>query len=320
MCLAQVRSARKTFHSHGGGLGFILSVFCFVGARTVRCTDAAAGAAYYNCPTARPDAACLAGSRRHRSSVISGAGGIAQCEDLRFEAHRGNMTIGLSASSGPFVRQIVTELFDLLCQACTEHALSCTRAVDDMHGLTAWQPFYKKYNPRTMARAIRVVASVKHVDPVPSFSDAPTYRVESVWDNGIVDVDGGGRRKSPKEVSPAWCPPAMTRTAFRSRTGQANRVAAPRAPMNGCRFQALQEEEELPEGEDRTCMVCGVDDEKLTREAQLEFCEVGVRKPLASAVRVAKTGNGIWLEAHGSYIEHLATKERMEVREETVST
>ena len=63
-------------------------------------------------------------------------------------------------------------------------------------------------------------------------------------------------------------------------------------------------------------MVCGVDDEKLTREAQLEFCEADVRKPLASAVRVAKAGNGIWLDAHGAYIENLATKERMEVREE----
>ena len=82
---AQVRSARKTFHSHGSGAGLILAVF-FVDARTVRCTDAAAGAAYYHCPTARPVAACSTGSRWHRFSVISGAGGIAQCEDLRFEA------------------------------------------------------------------------------------------------------------------------------------------------------------------------------------------------------------------------------------------
>ena len=63
-------------------------------------------------------------------------------------------------------------------------------------------------------------------------------------------------------------------------------------------------------------MVCGVDDEKLTREAELQFCEADVRKPLASVVRVAKAENGIWLEAHGGYIENLATKERMEVREE----
>ena len=101
-----------------------------------------------------------------------------------------------------------------------------------------------------------------------------------------MDVDGGWQVKM-KKVSPAWCP-----------------------------LQALQEEEEFTESEDRTCMVCGVEDEKLKREAQLEFCEADVRKPLASAVRVAKAGNGIWLEAHGGYIENLATKKRMEVREE----
>ena len=79
-----------------------------------------------------------------------------------------------------------------------------------------------------------------------------------------------------------------------------------RALTNGCRFQALQ----------KAKTACAWYVEKLTREAQLEFCEANVRKPLASTVRVAKPGNGIWPEAHGGYIENLATKERMEVREE----
>ena len=105
-------------------------------------------------------------------------------------------------------------------------------------------------------------------------SDAPTYHVESVWDIGNVDVDGGWQVKmNPKKVSLAWCPLGLTRTALRSCPGQGNRVAVALAPTNGCRFQTLQEEEEFPESEDRTCMVCGVHDEKLTREAQLEFCE-----------------------------------------------
>ena len=63
-------------------------------------------------------------------------------------------------------------------------------------------------------------------------------------------------------------------------------------------------------------MICGVDDEKLTREAQLEFCEADVRKLLASAVRIAKAGNGFWLATNGGYVVNLGTKERMEVREE----
>ena len=60
------------------------------------------------------------------------------------------------------MENVSAELYDLLCQACTEDALSCIRAVEDMRGLTAWQRLYKKYNPRTMARAIRLVAAVTH--------------------------------------------------------------------------------------------------------------------------------------------------------------
>ena len=52
----------------------------------------------------------------------------------------------------------------------------------------------------------------------------------------------------------------------------------------------------------------------MTREAQLEFNEADVRKPLASARSVTKAGNGIWLEESGGYIENLETGERMVVR------
>ena len=64
------------------------------------------------------------------------------------------------------------------------------------------------------------------------------------------------------------------------------------------------------------CGIHGVNSKNLTREAQLEFCEADVRKPLVSAVRVAKAGNGIWLEANGGYVMNLATQERMGVRVE----
>ena len=45
------------------------------------------------------------------------------------------------------MENVSAELYDLLCQACTGDALSCIRAVEDMRGLTAWQRFFKKYNP-----------------------------------------------------------------------------------------------------------------------------------------------------------------------------
>jgi hypothetical protein len=58
----------------------------------------------------------------------------------------------------------------------------------------------------------------------------------------------------------------------------------------------------------------GIDGNEMTREAQIEFNETDVRKPLASARFVAKAGNGIWLEENGGYIENLATGEKMAVR------
>ena len=58
------------------------------------------------------------------------------------------------------------ELYDFLCQACTGDALCCIRAVDDTRGLTACQRIYKKYKPKTMARAIHLVAAVAHMPKV----------------------------------------------------------------------------------------------------------------------------------------------------------
>ena len=174
-CLAQVRSARNTFHSHGSGAALILAVFYYVDARTVRCTYAAAGVAYHHCPTARLVAACSTGSRWHRFSVISGVGGIARdCavrrssnlkhlkyttfdgipskyDDWAFSFKRAirssncdayTMLVHVERATDEFQEDVVdpqfeslrmesvaAELYDLLCQACTEDALSCTRHV-----------------------------------------------------------------------------------------------------------------------------------------------------------------------------------------------
>ena len=41
------------------------------------------------------------------------------------------------------------------------HCLTFVR-FDDMHRLTAWQQVYKKYNPKTVARATRLVGAATH--------------------------------------------------------------------------------------------------------------------------------------------------------------
>ena len=84
---------------------------------------------------------------------------------------------------------------------------------------------------------------------------------------------------------------------------------------NESRFETPQKEDGSQRGV-RTCMVRGVNDEKPTREVQLEFCAADVPKLVTSAVRWAAGGNGIWHEAHRGHIVNLATKDRMEVRDE----
>ena len=126
----------------------------------------------------------------------------------------------------------------------------------------------------------------------------------------------GGEKESEESVScvvSAWLDEDGIQESYGPREPSCRHSARPQTAAG---FRHCRKRKNSPESDDRTCMACGVDDEKLTREVRLEFCEADVRKPLASAVRVAKAGNGIWLEAHGCYIENLATKERMEVREE----
>jgi hypothetical protein len=52
------------------------------------------------------------------------------------------------------------ELFDILCQVCGGEALSLVKSVTDLNGFAAWQTLYRKYNPKTMARGVRLLCEV----------------------------------------------------------------------------------------------------------------------------------------------------------------
>lgn len=60
--------------------------------------------------------------------------------------------------------------------------------------------------------------------------------------------------------------------------------------------------------------VCAIDGQAMTREAGMEFNEVDVRQPLASAACVARAGNGMWLDENRGYIQNMITGECMMVR------
>jgi hypothetical protein len=50
------------------------------------------------------------------------------------------------------------ELYDVLCQYCSGEALMIVRSVTDCEGYRAWQRLHRKFNPRTMARGLRLLS------------------------------------------------------------------------------------------------------------------------------------------------------------------
>ena len=58
------------------------------------------------------------------------------------------------------VGKISGELHDVLSQYCTGEALSVIKGVTSFEGFLAWQKLHWKYNPKTMARAIRLMTDV----------------------------------------------------------------------------------------------------------------------------------------------------------------
>ena len=65
------------------------------------------------------------------------------------------------------VNQASSELYDILCTVVNNgsEAMSVIRAVEDYQGLKAWQRLHLKYNPRTMARAIKLLGEVANPTP-----------------------------------------------------------------------------------------------------------------------------------------------------------
>ena len=68
------------------------------------------------------------------------------------------------------------ELCDVLCQFTTGDALGLVRATADMKGYEAWRKIHKHYNPKTMARAVRMLADVTSPPKVKELGD-----VEVCW-------------------------------------------------------------------------------------------------------------------------------------------
>ena len=64
-----------------------------------------------------------------------------------------------------------SEIYDVLCQYVGGEALQLDWTVDDMKGFRAWSKQYRKYAPKTMARAILMVGQVTKPPKVKELRD-----------------------------------------------------------------------------------------------------------------------------------------------------
>ncbi len=55
------------------------------------------------------------------------------------------------------VEKLSGEVYDILCQSVSGEAMAIVRSVEDYRGFTACQKLHLKYNPKTMARLIRLM-------------------------------------------------------------------------------------------------------------------------------------------------------------------
>jgi hypothetical protein len=81
------------------------------------------------------------------------------------------------------VGDISAELYDLLCTTVKGEALTIMKTVEEFCGFKAWQRLYAKYNPKTTARAIKLLAEVCSPGAVKGLHEVET--AISNWKNKV---------------------------------------------------------------------------------------------------------------------------------------
>ena len=81
------------------------------------------------------------------------------------------------------LRQRSAELYDILCERCDGEALTIIRQVNDMEEIRAWPRLFQRYNPRTMARGLRMLSEV--VNPPKPKSLIDVEMLVSKWEDKV---------------------------------------------------------------------------------------------------------------------------------------
>jgi hypothetical protein len=69
------------------------------------------------------------------------------------------------------VEKYSSELYDIISQYCSGEALAIVKTVDNFKGFTAWSRLKRKFHPKTMARAVRLVGQVMNPPKIKDLRD-----------------------------------------------------------------------------------------------------------------------------------------------------
>ena len=141
-----------------------------------------------------------------------------------------------------------------------------------------------------------------------------TKVIESVWMIGNVNIEKDEKewetikRQKMKQVK-TWKKVNLFEKDERQINFESNNHFEALKEFSKDHFATVKQMEQVP--------ICNISvGEKLTRQAAMDFNEAEVQRPLASAACVTASGNGIWMDSTGGYIQNLTTGEKMSVRVE----
>ena len=107
-----------------------------------------------------------------------------EAEKMTTEAKDDNLDSTMAAAE---VKKMSGELYNILSQYCTGEALTIVRGVTTFEGFVSWQRLHKKFSPKTMARAIRLMTEVASPKAVREFQEVE--EAITSWENKVKKLE-----------------------------------------------------------------------------------------------------------------------------------
>ena len=107
-----------------------------------------------------------------------------EAEKMATEAKDDNFDLTMANEE---LKKMSGELYNILSPYCTGEALTIVRGVTTFEGFVAWKRLHKKFSPKTMARAIRLMTEVASPKTVREFQEVE--EAITSWENKVKKLE-----------------------------------------------------------------------------------------------------------------------------------